>query len=103
MPNELFDQQNIITILGIQNLPDEKKLAVVDKISELVQKRLLAKILGNLSDDDRGKFLSLLENPNQDELNKFLEVSVPDFPSLLEQEVNAVKLELQQWSDNLEL
>jgi hypothetical protein len=100
MANQLFDEQNIIAILGIQNLPDEQKLRIVDKVSELVQKRLLTRLLGALSDKDQETFMQLLNSQEQEPLDDFLNSHVPDFPAWLEEEVNKIKLELADWSSS---
>jgi succinate dehydrogenase flavin-adding protein (antitoxin of CptAB toxin-antitoxin module) len=102
MTNQLFDSENIIAILGIQKLPDQQKLAIVEKISDLVQKRLLARVLESLSAAEQQEFSSLLENQDQAALNKFLDAKVPNFVEWLAEETNQVKQELQVWSDSLE-
>ena len=103
MANQLFDEQNIIAILGIQNLSDEQKLKIVEKVSDLVQKRLLARILGVLSQSDQEKFLSLLNNQQQQYLDDFLERHLPDLSVWLEEEINSVKSELAEWSASVDL
>lgn len=102
MPNQLFDDQNIISILGIQNLPDERKINIVGKVSELVQKRLLARILESLAPHLKEEFLVLLENQNQDVMNNFLDAEVPNLSEMVTEEGGKVKAELQQWSESLD-
>lgn len=102
MENQLFDSENIIAILGIQNLPDEQKVGIVEKVSELVQKRLLARILESLPPADKEEFMSVLQGQDQQPLNAFMDARVPNFLEWLQEEVRQVKNELKEWSENLQ-
>src|SRR2546429_474142 len=93
--------QNIITLLGLESLPDEQKLAMVEKVSELVQKRLLVKIFESLDSLRQSEFSELLEKDDQTALQDFLQRQVPSLPELLESEVMSVKQELGEWAENL--
>lgn len=83
-------QQNIITVLGIQNLPDERKLALIDKMAQLVEKRLLLRILDGMSESDAAEFAKVAEGSN-DEKAAFLAVKFPNFSDILQEEIVAVK------------
>src|SRR5690349_16470193 len=98
-----LDPQNIIAVLGIQKLPDEQKLKVVEQVSELVQKRLLARVLESLNPEKKEEFLVLLQGQNQQALNEFLDQEAPDFLAWLEEETAKVKTEFADWPANLEL
>lgn len=89
-----LDQQNIINILGIQSLPEEQKLALVEKISELVQKRLLLRVLDSLSLEKREAFEQLLTSNNQAGLEQFLQTDVPQFAVWFEEELKKIKEEM---------
>ncbi len=94
-------EQNIISILGIESLPDERKVAMVEQITTLVQKRLLNRVLDMLSQTERDEFGKLLDEADQQRTNEFLERHVPNMPELLEEEITAVKQELSEWSESL--
>jgi len=89
-----LDQQNIINILGIESLPDERKAALVEKMSELIQKRLLVRILGSLTDEQVEEFQELLEKNNQADTDAFITQNVPDLGEWLIEETNQIKKEL---------
>ena len=89
-----LDQENIIKMLGIQSLPDERKLAILEKLSNLIQKRLMARMLTTLPETDQKEFAETLEANNPDAMQKFINTHFPDFQSWLVEEVNLVKKEV---------
>lgn len=89
-----LEQQNIIKILGIESLPDEKKVEMVEKISTLVQKRLLLRLVESVPADKQNELSGLLEKPDQNQFNAFLAANAPQFPEWLAEEVTKVKQEL---------
>ena len=89
-----LDQQNIINILGIQSLPDERKAALVDKMSDLAQKRLLVRILESLDKKSRGEFEKLLDQNDQAAINEFMSAHVPNLQDWLVEEVHKIKQEM---------
>lgn len=96
-----LDQQNIIAILGIQDLPEERKLTLLDKITTLVEKRLLVRIFDSLSPENQEKLGGLLDKDDQEGLNAFLEQYVPDLAGWLEEETNRLKGELAGVADSV--
>jgi hypothetical protein len=97
-----LDEQNIIGLLGIQDLPEERKLAMLDKITALVEKRLLVRIFDSLNKPEQEMFESLLENQDQNSVNTFLEQRVPDLAQWVEEEALSIKKELQNLNTGLE-
>jgi len=95
------DQQNIIAILGIENLPQARKIQVLDKITTLVQKRLLVRIHQSLAGRFQERLGELLEAGDSETLSEFLEQHVPNLPELIEAETTEVKKELGQWSSSI--
>lgn len=86
--------ENIIKLLGIGNLPDAQKISLVEKISELVQKRLLLRLLDKLSAPDQDALKVLLDKGDQQDLQKFLRSKAPDLGAWAAEEVVMVKKEL---------
>ncbi len=96
-----IDQQNIINILGIQNLADEKKLQVIEKVTKLVQNRLVLRIFESLDALRQREFSEILEKDDQDSLAEFLDRFAPNLIELLNEETSKVKLELKEWGEML--
>ena len=99
--NLSIDSKNIISILGIETLPDEQKLAIVEKVTALVEKRLLVKIFESLDSLRQNDFSELLEKSDQAALQDFLERNVPNLNQMAEQEITAVKGELASFAESL--
>lgn len=97
-----LDQDSIINILGIQSLPDERKLEIVEQASDLVQKRLLVRVMKSLNDAKRVEFESLLEGGDQAKLDGFLSANIPDFAGWMMEEINRIKTELGHLAGKIE-
>ena len=94
-----LDQRNIIALLGIESLPDERKISIANRVSELVQKRLLLRIMDFLDDEKTEEFERLVDSVDEGEAGEskvvsFLQANVPKLDTWLIEEVNQVKKDL---------
>ncbi len=96
-----IDSNSIISLLGIQSLPDEQKVSIIEKVTALVEKRLLVRIFDSLDALRQNEFSDLLEKSDQAALQEFLDRQVPNMNELAEQEITQVKGELVDWVENL--
>ena len=87
-------QANIIALLGLEALPQEKKIELLEKVTELVQKRILLRVAQPLSMDDRTKLLELAQKEDQQALEDFIIQKAPNMPQIIEEEVTLVKKEM---------
>ncbi|MBT5338453.1 hypothetical protein HN858_04310 [Candidatus Falkowbacteria bacterium] len=85
-------QDNIIELLGLQTLPDERKQALVDKMTELVQKRLILRLMEQLADEDAKKMAELEQTPV--EMMNFLSEKFPNLEDIVNEEIIKVKQEM---------
>jgi hypothetical protein len=92
-----FDEQNIIAILGIQSLPDERKVEILNQMTDLLQKRLLVRMVKELSVDDQEKLADTLEQGEELATQQFISEHFPDFPAWINEEVNNLKQELSDY------
>lgn len=97
-----LDKQNIINILGLQALSDERKAELINNATELVQKRLLVRILDSLSDSEQKEFNTILDQNNQDSFQQFLTEKIPNLPDLLTEETTKLKQEFADLSAKIE-
>lgn len=91
-------QQNIIGILGIESLPDEEKISIINKVTELVQKRLMVSIFDSLDKLRQREFTEILEAGEEQKIQEFVERFVPNITKLVESEIDFVKQELADWA-----
>jgi hypothetical protein len=88
------DDDNLIKILGLEDLPDERKVQVLEKVNQLVQQRLLIRVVDSLSEADLATFQKLLDGDDQSAVNDFLQTHVPQMTEWLQEELVKVKEEL---------
>jgi len=100
--NFQLDDQSIIDILGIQALPDERKAELVDKTTELVQKRLLVKIFDVLPEGKRDEFEQALDSEDPAKINDFLAENVPNLQDLVKEEVNSIKQQFTELASSID-
>ena len=89
-PQDLINQ-NIIGALGLQSLPVEKKQAVLNKMVELVQKRIMLRVMDGLAKEEAEKMADLEKNPLQ--MLAFIAEKFPNFEQIVVEEVEKVKEE----------
>ena len=87
--------ENIISILGIESLSDDKKIEMLKKMGELVQKRIVLDILEKINDDEKEKFIEATSNDRDEEVKAILDNHGIDMVELIEKETNNLKQELK--------
>ena len=89
-----MDQRNIIKILGIENLPDERKISILSKVTELVQKRLLLRIMEVLDEAKQKEFETVVDSKDQIKITEFLKTNAPEIDKWMIEEINNIKKDL---------
>jgi hypothetical protein len=92
MAEEAFDlKENIIAQLGLQELPEDKRAELLDQMAQLVERRVMLRLIDQLSEDDVAAIAELEERP--EELLAFMAKKVPDISVLISEEAEKVKAE----------
>jgi len=86
-------QKNIISELNLEMLDDEKKVALLDKMSEVIQKRLTLRVLEKLSDSDQDEFEKIMDK-EPDKVSDFLQTKIPEFTEIIQEEIVKLKSEM---------
>lgn len=101
MPQNIL-QQNIIKELGLEKLPDERKLALLDKMSELIQKRVVSRLLQVLKGKDKEELEQIMAQKDlQEKLGQFLQEKVPDLEEIVKAEIIKFKQEAKDKVEEL--
>ena len=88
-----FDlSENIIARLGLQKLPYEKRVKMLEEITDIVIKRVTLRLMENLPEAEVATANALVAKP--EELIAFLSGKVDDMGALFDEEIAAVKQEL---------
>lgn len=87
--------ENIIKVLGIEKLPDEQKVRILEKSAKLVEQRLLLRLMKSVSDVKRDQLNEILSADRKEELNAFIQQEAPDFFNWVLDETTQLKQELK--------
>ena len=72
----------------------KKKLALMEKITGIIQKRMVIRITNELKDEDKDEFIKMSEEKNQDVLASFLQTKIPNLNEIITEEITNIKQEL---------
>lgn len=83
---------NIIALLGLESLPNEEKAAMLEKMTELVQKRVMLRVVESLSEEDAQTLANSQMSPT--EMVAFAAEKVGNFENIVREEILKVKQEM---------
>ncbi len=93
MANASFDpNENIIAKLGLGDLPEEKRAELLDRMAQLVEKRVILRLMEALSEQDAAEAEKLADKP--EELLAFMASKVPDIGAVIAEETEKVQKEI---------
>ncbi len=92
MPEENTLQGNIINALKLENLPDIEKAELLNEMSQLVQDRVILRMVKDLSETDAQEFNEIKEDDQEGQLN-FLENKFPNLLNIINEEIKVVRKE----------
>lgn len=86
-------QENIITKLGLGRLSVNKQADLVLRMAKIIQERIALRVMKLLPEAALDEYLKLADN---DEIgaNKFLSQKLPDYASIIEDEIVKFKQEI---------
>lgn len=96
-------RKNIIVELGLQDLAENRKLDLLGKMGELIQKRVLLRAIKNLSVADKEEFDKILGREDAQEVCRFLISKVPNIDEITDEEVIVFKEEVIERVKSLNL
>ena len=85
-------EENLITLLGIESLPDEEKMKVIEQATALIEKRVMLRVMEALSDEDAKQAEQLADKPEA--MAELIAAKVPNMADIVAEETEAVKREL---------
>ncbi len=94
MLNQDLLEENIIKLLGLETLPDERKVALVEKMTELVQKRLSLRLMQELNNEDGEEMARIEKTPIA--MMNFLSEKFPNLEEIVNEEIIKIKQEMMQ-------
>lgn len=103
--SQLSDEEvlgtNIIAELGLEALPEERRIGIINKLSELVQQRVMLQIAEKLSEADALALEKLINEKGESDpaVANFIVEKIPTMPDIVRAEIVAVKKELVEHMD----
>ena len=89
-------QENIASMLNLEPLPDEQKLALLDKMSSLVQKRIALRVFDRLTAEEQDVFMAATAAGDEKRVAGLLSEKGVDIAALIENEVLKLKEEMKE-------
>lgn len=94
--SEIKDETTLATILGIDNMPEEQKIAFLDKVGSVIIGGSIGRLVTNLEPDQVTKLENYLATvSSDDDIFAYLLRTYPDFQSIVEKEVASMQSEIK--------
>ncbi len=90
----MIEDKDLISLLGIQDLPAEQKIRIVDQSARLIEDRLFLRLMKSLPDADQEKLNQILEKGDEVEIGEFISEKAPDYMKWVDEEILSLKQEL---------
>lgn len=93
MTNQLT--QNFLEELGLNNLPEDKKIQLLDDVGRMIQQNIIFRVIEVMNESDKDEFDRVIgENmDNPEAILNFLKAKVPNFETIVSEEVEKFKKE----------
>jgi hypothetical protein len=93
---EVVKSEDIFYELGLENIPDEQKQKLLTTMVDTIINRMTARIFDELSEQQQEEFDKIVQGGNQKEIFGHLRKNVPDFDSMIFNEIELLKTELRE-------
>lgn len=93
MANQALLQDDIFQLLGLQNMPEDRKLELLKKISDLVLKEVCLRVMEELKDKDdatKKQAETIFTNGTDEEKMNFIQKNM-DFLKIMQEELVKIK------------
>jgi len=95
-------EKDIISLLGLENLPEEEKTVLLAKMTEIVTSRITLRVLDILEEADKKKFDVLIKkNASPEEVNKFLTSKLKNLDAIQTAEILKFKQEITEDAERI--
>lgn len=86
--------KDILELMGAQNMPQEKKTELYEKMAKTVQDRVVARIDDKLDEPSRQEFVKLIEEGDSKKVEEYLRSKDIEVSKLLVEEAIIYKTEI---------
>jgi hypothetical protein len=97
MNNQVQVQKTILDELGLTDLPQEKKEALLIKMTEVILKRIFVETMEKLVPEAQEEYAKLIEaNATPEEVENFLAEKIPNYDELIKKTVDEFVEEMKK-------
>ena len=90
--------EDIFTLLGIPDAPDEKKAEILETMTTTLDARVVNRVASALSEEDAKRFNDLAEHGDKQVLVDFLVDQNIDLPLIVSEEATRLRVEIVELS-----
>lgn len=89
-----FLNTDILELMGAENMTEEEKNQIYQKMMQTIQNRVLARVVDSLSEDQYSELKELLEKNNEEGFAVLAQEAGFDLPQLFSEEALLYKIEM---------
>lgn len=95
--------QNFLEELGLGNLPEDKKIQLLDDMGKMINQNIIMRVVELMSEEDKNEFDKVIgENmANPEAILDFLKAKVPSFDAIVAEEIEKFKKESVEFIQNI--
>lgn len=88
-----FLQSNILEDLKLDNLSEEKKTGLIERMAKIIQERVAIRVIKLLPAETLDEYLKIVDN-NEIDGYSFLAQRIPDYQAIIDEEVIRFRQEI---------
>lgn len=94
-------QDNIISLLGLEDLPLENRAQLVDELTQILEVRVLGAAYDTLSEEQAKYLDTLLDDNNPEVVTTYIQENVPTLSDIFASQIELLKEELVQHKEEI--
>ncbi len=94
-------EDNIIALLGLEDLPVENRAQLVDELTQILEVRVLSAAYDTLSEDQAKQLDTLLNDNNPEVVTTYIQENVPTLSDIFANQIEVLKEELIQHKEEI--
>ncbi len=95
-------QESIIKELGLETLPEDKQIELLNTITESILKRVTISVLEKLSEEEKVEFDQVRDTDDPEKISNFLREKISNYDEMVENVIKEFKEEMKGTMASLE-
>ena len=94
--------QDINNKLDLDDIPLDKREEIAQKLTNIIQKRVLLRVADLLPDERKEEFNKIIESDDQEEIDQFFSQNISNIQEIINEEIETLKRELKKEKEDNE-